>query len=50
MNTSYYHLFYNVKNRDDKEIVFNKYEDQEVDYINYIDFITANQNTGGKNI
>ena len=38
MNINYYDLYYNViKNRDDKEIVKDHYEDNEKDYINYED-------------
>ena len=44
MNIKYYNLYYTaIKNRDDKESVKNKYEDNENDYINYEDFITPNQ-------
>ena len=45
-----YDLYYTVsKNRDDKEIVNNKYEDNETDYINLNDFITPNHYIGRKN-
>ena len=47
MNINFYDLCYTViKNRDDKEIVNNKYEENEYDYINYEDFITRNQYIG----
>ena len=43
MKNNYYDLYYTViKNRDDKEIVNNKNEENENDCINYIDFITPN--------
>ena len=42
-NITYYDLIYTIiKKRDDKEIVNNKYEDKEIDYINLNDFITPN--------
>ena len=43
MNINYYDLFYTViKNRDEKEKVDDKYENNESDYINYQDCITPN--------
>ena len=45
MNIIYYDLYHTIiKNRDDKEIVENKYENKEVDYINLNDFNTPNHN------
>ena len=42
MNINYFGLYYTVvKNRDEKEIVDNKYEN---DLINFKDFITPNHN------
>ena len=44
VNINYYDLYYTViESRDDKEIVNDEYEDNEVDYINFNDFITPNQ-------
>ena len=38
MNTIYYDLYYTpIKNRDEKEIISNKYEDNEIDYTNFND-------------
>ena len=49
MKINYYDLYYTViKNRDDKEIVKNNYEDNEKDFINYDDFITPNHFVGQK--
>ena len=49
MNIKYYILYYTaIKNRDDKEIVNNNYEDNENDYIKYEDFITPNHYIGFK--
>ena len=46
MNTNYYDLFYTVfKNREEKEIADNQYED---DYINFKDIITHNHYIGIK--
>ena len=46
MNINCYDLFYTVnKNRDDKEIVNDEYEN---DYINFNDFITPNLHIGIK--
>ena len=48
MNINYYDLYYTViKNRGAKEILDNKYEN---DYINFNDFITPNHYIGIKNI
>ena len=45
MNNKYYDLYYSViKNRDDKEIVNIKCEDNKNVYLNYNDFITPNHN------
>ena len=41
MTINYYDL-YHTENRDDKEVVNNKYEDNEDEYINYDDFIIPN--------
>ena len=47
MNINYYDLYYTVtKNRDEKEIVGNQYEN---DYINFDDFRTPNHYIGIKN-
>ena len=49
MNIKYYDLYYTViKNRDDKEIVENQYENIENDYIDFNDFITPNHYIGIK--
>ena len=46
MNTNYYDLYYTVlKNRDDKEIVIDKYEQ---DYIKFNDYKTSNIYIGQK--
>ena len=43
MIINYYNLYYTViKNRDEKEIVNNQYEDNENDYINFDDFVFPN--------
>ena len=40
MNIKYYDLYYTViEERNDSEIVNNKYEDNEIDYINFNDFL-----------
>ena len=45
MNVKYYDLYFTViKNRDDKVIVDDQYEDIENDHINFNDFITPNHN------
>ena len=45
MNINNHDLYYTIfKNRDDKEIVNNEYENKEVDYINLKEFITPNHN------
>ena len=45
-----YYLYYTVnKNTDDKEIVNNKNEDDENDYINYIELISPNHYIGIRN-
>ena len=45
MNINYYDLYFTViKNRDEKEIVNNKYEDNKNDYINLNEFFTPNHN------
>ena len=50
MNNNYYDLYYTVnKNRKDKEIVVDKYENNEQDYNNYNDFTTPNHYIGQKN-
>ena len=47
MNINYFDLYYTViKNRDDKEIVDNQYEN---DYNNFNDFITPNHYIGIEN-
>ena len=46
MNFNYYDLYYTViKNRNEKEIVDNQYEN---DYLNFDDFITPNHHIGIK--
>ena len=48
MNFNYYDLYYTViENRDEKEIVNNKNDDN--DYINFNDIITPNHYIGRKN-
>ena len=50
MNNNFYDLYYTViKNRDDKEIVNDQYEDNENDYNKYEDFITPNHYIERKN-
>ena len=50
MNIKFYDLYYTViKNRDDKEIEDDKYENNEIDYFNYKDFITPNRYVRIKN-
>ena len=50
MNIKYYGIkFIVTKNRDEKEIVNDKFEINENDYINYEDFITPNHFIGRKN-
>ena len=50
INSKYFDLFYTViKNRNDKEIEDDKYENKEVEYINLKDFIPPNHYIGRKN-
>ena len=50
MNISYYDFYYtHIKNRDEKEIVYDHYENIENDYILFNDFIIPNQYIGRKN-
>ena len=43
MNINYYNFYYTVsKNRKEKEIVNEKNENNEIDYVNFNDFITPN--------
>ena len=50
MNINYYDLFYTVtKNCDESKIVDDKYENNEIDYINGNDSITPNHYIGRKN-
>ena len=50
MSIKYYDLFYTViKNRDEKENVDDKYENNENDYINSNNFITPTHYIGRKN-
>ena len=50
MNNNNYDLYYTViKNRDENEIVVDKYEDNENDFINFND-IVPNHFIGRKNI
>ena len=50
MKNNCFDLFYTVmKNRDEKEIVKDKHEYIENEYIKYEDFITPNHYIGGKN-
>ena len=49
MNINYFDLYYTViKTRDDNEIVNDKYENIENDYINFDDIITPNHYIGIK--
>ena len=49
MNNKYYDLYYTViKNREEDEIVNNKFEGEEVEYVNFCGFITLNQFIGRK--
>ena len=49
MNINYYDLYYSVnKNRDENKVVNDKYENSEIDYISFNDFITPNQFIGRK--
>ena len=50
MSNNYYALYSTViKNRDEKEIVVDKYENNENGYNNFKDFITPNHYVGRKN-
>ena len=50
MKINHHILYYTViENRDDKEIVDEKYENKEIEYISFIDFITPNHYIGRKN-
>ena len=50
MKIKYYCLYQTViKNRDDKEIIYNKKENIEIDF-DFMDFITPNLYIGRKNI
>ena len=50
MNIKYFDLYYSViKNRGDKEILNNKYEDNDVDYFNINDFDVPKHYVGKKN-
>ena len=50
MDIKYYDLCYTVtKNRSDKEIVNDEFENKENGYINFEVFITPNQNFGRQN-
>ena len=50
MNINYYDLSYTViKNRVEKEIINNNFEDNENGFINFIDFIIPNLYIGRKN-
>ena len=50
MNFDYQSLYYTFfKNRNDKEIVGNEFENSETDYNNFKDFITPNHYIGRKN-
>ena len=49
MNIYYYEIFYTVnKIRDEKELVNGQYEDNENDFINFNEFVTANRYIGIK--
>ena len=49
MIIKYYGLYYTVlKSREDNEVVADKHEDNEIDYINFNDFITLNHNISMK--
>ena len=49
MNIKYYYLYYTViKNRKDKEIVNDEFENNETDYIYFNDFITPYRYIGRK--
>ena len=49
MNINYYDFYYTViKNRNEKEIVIDKYENNENDYNSFDDFITPNHYIGQK--
>ena len=51
MNNNYYDLYYAViKRREDKEILKDGYENNENDYISFIDFIIHNHYFGRKMI
>ena len=50
MNNNYYDLYFTViKVRDENKNIDNQYENDENDYINFNDFITANHYVGIKN-
>ena len=49
-NIKYFNFYYTViKNRDEKEILNDQYENNEIDYIKYENFITPNPYIGRKN-
>ena len=49
MNINYYDSYYTViKNRDENKDIDNQYEGNDIDYINFKDFITPNHNVGIK--
>ena len=49
MNKNYHDFYYTViKNKNDKEILSDEYENKESDYINFDDFIILNHNFGTK--
>ena len=49
MNNNFYEFYYTViKDRDDIVIEDDKYENIEIDFINFNDFITPNHYTGRK--
>ena len=51
MNILYYDRFYTVfKNRDEKDLVVDRYEDDENDYLSYNDLVLPNHYLGRKNI
>ena len=49
MITKHYDLYYTVfKNRNENEVLVDKYDNNENDYINFIDIITHNHYNGRK--
>ena len=49
MNINYYDLYYTgIKNRDNKEVIVDKFGNNKNDYITFTDNVTANHYVGRK--